>query len=163
MGNRLPTFDSSVPVLVFKIGRYPLSHGILGAIRSLGRVGIPVYAVSEDRFVPYAVSRYLSGQILLPTTGREDAQTLRRLLARAARQLGCKSILLPTDDEAAVFAAEQMASLRDDFFMPSVGPELPRLLASKRNLSLLCGQHGVAIPATQYARSVDEVLTFAGH
>jgi predicted ATP-grasp superfamily ATP-dependent carboligase len=163
MGNLLAKLDRSVPVLVFKIGRYPLSHGILGAIRSLGRAGVPVYAVSEDRFVPYAVSRYLSGQILLPTTGREDAETLRRHLSRAARQVGRKSILVPTDDEAAVFAAEQAAWLCDDFLMPSIEPGLPRLLASKRNLSLLCRQHDVAFPATYFAKSVDDALTFAGN
>jgi predicted ATP-grasp superfamily ATP-dependent carboligase len=162
MGNRLPTFDSSVPVLVFKIGRYPLSHGILGAIRSLGRAGIPVYALSEDRFVPYAASRYLSGQIVLPTTGREDAGTLRQYLSRAARQLGRRSILLPTDDEAAIFAAEHASVLRDDFLMPNVEPGLPRLLASKHQLSLFCGRHQVAVPATRFARSVDEALTYAG-
>ena len=155
------TFDRSVPVLIFKIGRYPLSHGILGAVRSLGRVDIPVYAVSEDRFVPYAASRYLSGQILLPTTGREDADTLRQKLSQVARQLGRRSVLLPTDDEAAVFAAENAAAMRDDFLLPNVEPGLPRLLASKRDLSLLCARHGVAAPATYFARSVDDALAYA--
>jgi predicted ATP-grasp superfamily ATP-dependent carboligase len=161
MGNLLATFDRSVPVLIFKIGRYPLSHGTLGAIRSLGRAGLSVYAVSEDRFVPYAASRYLSGQIILPTTGREDADTLRRHLSRAARQLGRRSILLPTDDEAAVFAAEHAAEMRDDFLMPSVEPGLPRLLASKRDLSLLCTRYGVAVPETYFARSVDDAMAYA--
>jgi predicted ATP-grasp superfamily ATP-dependent carboligase len=161
MGAPVVKFDSSVPVLVLKIGRYPLSHGILGAIRSLGRGGVPVYAISEDRFVPYAFSRFLTGQVLLPTTGREEALVLVEELSRIAQRLGSKSILLPTDDEAAVFVAEHAATLCGNFVMPTIEPGLPRMLASKRGLSRLCGQHNVAIPATHFARSVNEVLAFA--
>jgi len=161
MGAQVVKFDSSVPVLVLKIGHYPLSHGILGAIRSLGRAGVPVYAVSEDRFVPYAFSRFLTGQVLLPTTGREEAAVLLQELSRIAQQLGSKSILLPTDDEAAVFVAEHAAMLCGNFVLPTIEPGLPRMLASKRGLSRLCAQHNVAIPATHFARSVDDVLTFA--
>jgi D-aspartate ligase len=161
MGAQVVKFDSSVPVLVLKIGRYPLSHGILGAIRSLGRAGVPVYAVSEDRFVPYAFSRFLTGQVLLPTTGREDAAVLLQALSRIAQRLGSKTILLPTDDEAAVFVAEHAATLGANFVLSTIEPGLPRMLASKRGLSRLCGQHNVPIPATHFARSVDEVLTYA--
>src|SRR6185312_5421302 len=161
MGTQFAKFDSSVPVLVLKIGRYPLSHGILGAIRSLGRAGVPVYAVSEDRFVPYAFSRFLSGQMLMPTTGREEPALLLQELSRIAQQLGSKSILLPTDDEAAVFVAEQATGLCDNFILPTIEPALPRMLASKRGLSRLCAQHDVAIPATHFARSVEDVLAFA--
>src|SRR5215813_4419759 len=99
MGTQLAKFNGSVPVLIFKIGRYPLSHGILGAVRSLGRAGVPVHAICEDRFVPYAFSRYLSSPILLPTTPREEVATaLLDDLVRTAKIVGSKSILLATDD-----------------------------------------------------------------
>jgi predicted ATP-grasp superfamily ATP-dependent carboligase len=162
MGTQPAKFGGSVPVLVLKLGRYPLSHGILGAVRSLGRAGVPVHAVCEDRFVPYAFSRYLSSQILLPTTSLEEvAATLLDDLARTAKILGTRSILLPTDDEAAIFVAEHATELRHDFIVPLVDPRLPRALASKRGLSLLCRQHDVAMPATHFARSVGDVLAFA--
>ena len=120
-----------------------------------------MYAVSEDRFVPYAFSRFLSGQMLMPTTGREEPTLLLQELSRIAQQLGSKSILLPTDDEAAVFVAEQATGLCDNFILPTIEPGLPRMLASKRGLSRLCAQHDVAIPATHFARSVEDVLAFA--
>src|SRR5215470_9370062 len=149
MGTQLAGFSGSVPVLILKIGRYPLSHGILGAVRSLGRAGVPVHAICEDRFVPYAFSRYLSSPILLPTSPREDAATaLLDDLARTAKMLGSKSLLLATDDEAAIFVAEHATALRHHFILPPVDPSLPRTLASKRGLSLLCKQHDVAMPAT---------------
>src|SRR5262245_54828599 len=150
-------FDSSVPVLVLKIGHYPLAHGIMGAIRSLGRAGVWVHAVAEDRLVPYSFSRLLRSRILLPTTGREDGPTLLRCLSQTAKLLGTKSILLPTDDEAAVFVAEHRAELRSNFILPLIEPGLPRTLASKRELNSLCRQHNVAMPFTHFAQSVDDV------
>src|SRR5215470_15413357 len=149
MGTRIAKFSGAAPVLIFKMGRYPLSHGTLGAVRSLGRAGVPVHAICEDRFVPYAFSRYLSSPILLPTSPREDAATaLLDDLARTAKMLGSKSLLLATDDEAAIFVAEHATALRHHFILPPVDPSLPRTLASKRGLSLLCKQHDVAMPAT---------------
>jgi predicted ATP-grasp superfamily ATP-dependent carboligase len=161
MANRSAAYDTSVPALLFKIGHYPISHGILGAIRSFGRVGVPVYAIAEDRFVPYAYSRFLTHQILLRTSGREDADSILESLFEIGNRLGRKSLLLPTDDEAATLAAEHSTALSTKFILPAVAPRLPRLLASKRSLRLLCNQHGVATPATEYARSITDVLAFA--
>ena len=68
--------DRTVPGLIVKIGDYPLHHGGVGAIRSLGRLGVPMYAVTEDRFTPAAASRYLRGRFVWPTTGREEPERL---------------------------------------------------------------------------------------
>ena len=61
--------DRSVPALLLKLGDYPLHHGGLGVVRSLGRCGVDVYAVTEGAFTPVAVSRHLRGRITWPTTG----------------------------------------------------------------------------------------------
>ena len=52
-------FDHLTPTIQVKVGRYPLHHGSVGAIRNLSRVGVPVYAVTERGFTPPARSRYL--------------------------------------------------------------------------------------------------------
>jgi D-aspartate ligase len=56
--------DTTVPALVLKVGTYPLHHGDPGVVRSLGRLGVPVYGVYEERLAPAAVSRYLSGRFV---------------------------------------------------------------------------------------------------
>ena len=43
-----PTLDPDLPVLLVRVGHYPIHHGTVGVIRTLGRVGVPVYAVIED-------------------------------------------------------------------------------------------------------------------
>ena len=77
-----------IPALILKIGHYPLHSGGVGAIRTLGRMGVPVYATTEDRFTPAAVSRYCTGPIRWRTTGCEDPADLVGGLAEIGRQIG---------------------------------------------------------------------------
>ena len=66
----------------FKIGRYPIHHGIIGIIRSLGRAGVSVAAITEDPFTPAAVSRYLKRKIIwTPDVFSEPTQVRERLIS----------------------------------------------------------------------------------
>ena len=69
--------DTSVPVLLVKVGSYPLHIGGLGLLRSLGRLGVPVYAVTEDHLTPAAVSRYLTGHVVWRAMGGWRASRMR--------------------------------------------------------------------------------------
>ena len=60
-----------MPVLLVRIGHYPVYHGGVCAIRSFGRAGIPVHAIVEDRLTPAAASR-------LPRVGARLADHRRR-------------------------------------------------------------------------------------
>lgn len=155
--------DRSVPGLIVKIGDYPLHHGGVGAIRSLGRLGVPMYAVTEDRCTPAARSRYLSRAFVWPTTGRERPERLVEGLLRIGRAIGRPAMLLPTDEEAAVLIAEHAEVLAGDgrFLFPRVEPELPRRLASKQGLHELCVKHGVPTPEGAFPDSYADVKAFA--
>ena len=54
--------DTSTPAVVLKLVPNVMHHGALGAIRSLGRAGVPVYGVHEGPWAPAASSRYLTGR-----------------------------------------------------------------------------------------------------
>jgi predicted ATP-grasp superfamily ATP-dependent carboligase len=153
--------DRSVPVLVAKIGRYPLHHGGVGAIRTLGRLGVPVYAVTEDRFTPAAASRYLTGRFVWPTTGAEAPEALVDGLLERGRRIGGRPLLLPTDDEAAVLVAEHAGALAERFLFPLVPPGLPRTLADKARLYEVCRATGTPTPMSAQPGSVDELLAVA--
>lgn len=154
-------FDRSTPLLIAKVGHYPLHHGGVGAIRTLGRAGVPVYAVTEDRFTPAAVSRHLRGRFIAPTTGLEDDSRLLEIFTGIGKQLEQPTIALPTDDEAAVFIAEHADELSPWFITPDVEPGLARRLASKRGLHDACVELGVPVPRALFPSSLDEVATFA--
>ena len=54
--------DTTTPAVVLKFDPNVMHHGGLGVIRSLGRVGVPVYGVHEGPWAPAANSRYLAGR-----------------------------------------------------------------------------------------------------
>ena len=147
-----PDLDRGLAVLFVRIGRYPLHHGTVGAIRSLGRLGVPVYAISESRGTPAALSRYLAGYFVWPTSGSEPRQLLlaglRRIGERLAEKSGAPVLAVPTDDEAAVLLAEHRGLLADVLRLPPVDPGLPARLADKQGLYELCRAHGIPAPGT---------------
>ncbi|MFJ3665719.1 ATP-grasp domain-containing protein [Streptomyces sp. NPDC090106] len=153
--------DRDVPGLIVKFGDYPLHHGGVGAIRSLGRLGVPMYAITEDRCTPAAVSRYLRKAFVWPTTGTEDPGRLVEGLLRIGRRIGRPTVLVPTDEEAAVLIAEHQDDLKGRFLVPPVEPGLPRRLASKQGLHELCGEHGIPSPTAAFPQSYDDVVAFA--
>ncbi|CUW30408.1 carboxylate--amine ligase [Streptomyces reticuli] len=153
--------DRDVPGLIVKFGDYPLHHGGVGAIRSLGRLGVPMYAIAEDPYTPAASSRYLKKAFVWPTTGTEDPGRLVEGLLRIGRRIGRPAVLLPTDEEAAVLIAEHQDDLAGSFLFPRVDPALPRRLASKQGLHELCAEHGVASPAAAFPRSYEDIVAFA--
>ena len=136
------------PVLIMKVGHYPLHHGTVAAIRSLGRLGVPVHAVTEDRLAPAGLSRYLAGSFHWPTTGAEPADALLEGLRRVGRRLGRPAVVVATDDEAAILLATHSRELADLFLLPAIDPALPGRLADKRELYELCRAHGVPAPRT---------------
>ncbi|WP_336114140.1 carboxylate--amine ligase [Streptomyces sp. PTD9-10] len=153
--------DRDVPGLIVKFGDYPLHHGGVGAIRSLGRLGVPMYAITEDAYTPAAASRYLERAFVWPTTGAEEPGRLVEGLLRIGRRIGRPTVLVPTDEEAAVLIAEHQDDLAGPFLFPRVDPALPRRLASKQGLHELCAEHGIASPAAAFPESYDEVVAFA--
>jgi predicted ATP-grasp superfamily ATP-dependent carboligase len=153
--------DREVPGLIVKFGDYPLHHGGVGAIRSLGRLGIPMYAITEDRYTPAASSRYLRRAFVWPTTGTEEPEQLVEGLLRIGRRIGRPTVLVPTDEEAAVLIAEHQEELADRFLFPRVDAKLPRRLASKQGLHELCVEHGIPSPAAAFPQSYDEIEAFA--
>ncbi|MFD8421460.1 ATP-grasp domain-containing protein [Streptomyces sp. NPDC059466] len=153
--------DRDVPGLIVKFGDYPLHHGGVGAIRSLGRLGIPMYAITEDRYTPAAASRYLRRAFVWPTTGTEQPERLVGGLLRIGRRIGRPTVLVPTDEEAAVLIAEHQEELAERFLFPRVDAELPRRLASKQGLHELCVEHGIPSPAAVFPQSYEEIERFA--
>lgn len=153
--------DRSVPALLVKIGHYPLQHIGLGVARTLGRMGVPVYAITEDRWTPTGLSRYCAGSFVQPSTGLEDPEQLVSRLIDVGRKLGRPALAVPTDEEAAVLLAEYATELSDYFLLPQVPPELPRKLASKGGLYELCRKFGVSAPASAFPETMGEVREFA--
>jgi D-aspartate ligase len=149
-----------LPVLILKTGHYPVHHGGLGIIRSLGRLGIPVYSVVEDRLTAAGISRYLKGSFVWKA-GSLPRQEMLDALARVGRELNQPAVLIPTDDLGAIFVAEESATLRQWFVFPDISAGMPRNLADKQMLHALCRRMGVACSKTLVATSLSDATEFA--
>lgn len=150
--------DVGRPALVIRVGRSPLlNHGAVGAVRSLGRIGVPVYALTEDRFAPVGTSRHLTGRFVWPVTGGEDTAELVAGVRGFCERFGRPPVALPTSDEAAVLLARARAQLADVLIQPEVDPGLPERLVDKYAMYELCTRHGVATPRSELAGSAREL------
>jgi predicted ATP-grasp superfamily ATP-dependent carboligase len=134
----------------------PLHHGTLGAVRSLGRHGVPVHLVQESRWLPAALSRYTTGRHTWPDgmTGPGDAVAALRTLAE---KIGRRPVLLPVDDAGAIFISENGEALAPAFDFVRQRPGLARSLVDKYALARHCASLAVPHPRTVRPLTWDEL------
>ncbi|TML95501.1 MAG: ATP-grasp domain-containing protein [Actinobacteria bacterium] len=146
--------DASTPVVVMKI-----SLG-LGLIRSLGRLGVPVYAVHDRDDSAAARSRYLRDAFVWDVDGAPSRATADFLLD-VARRVGGRPILVTTDDVSTMAVADHQAALAEAFRLPLQPDGLARALSDKRAMAELCRRHGIPTPDTEFPSSRADVERFA--
>ncbi|MGH3825066.1 MAG: carboxylate--amine ligase [Pseudonocardiaceae bacterium] len=152
--------DTTTPAVILKLDPNVMHHGGLGAIRSLGRLGVPVYGVHEDPLAPAARSRYLHGRWIWRPSA-ENTEQVRAGLMTLATRIGRPAVLIPTDDAGALFLAEHGSDLRAHFLFSDPPSDLPRRLAGKYTLSQLCSELGVPCVAAALPGSLLDAQEFA--
>jgi D-aspartate ligase len=148
--------DTGTPVLVLGAQHY----GCLGIIRSLGRLGIAVYAVDADPGRPEAHSRFLRDRFAADLVGLSPLATVDRLL-EIGRQIGRPAVLIPTWDQMAVLVSEHQEALSEQFLVPRQPPTLAESLTDKRTMHDLAREHSVPTPDITVPRDIEEVRRFA--
>ena len=154
--------DTSTPVLVLSASprarRSP--HGGLGILRSLGRLGIPVYIVDSDPRGPASYSKYVRGRFVVDVAAARPEAAVEQLLEVGAR-IGSRPLLIPTWDEASLLASDAFDVLSQRFLLPRQPEHLAGSLASKREMYHLARQHGVPAPEATFPIGIDDVRDFA--
>jgi predicted ATP-grasp superfamily ATP-dependent carboligase len=152
--------DTATEAVLLRLDRNVFHHGGLGVIRSLGRLGIPVRTMREDRFAPASSSRYVSRPVSpMPASPRPD--DVLELLDRLADRLSGPAVLITTDDAGAIFLAEYGDKLRSRYLFPAPPADLPRRAAGKATLAEICRTAGVPHPATVVPVDAAEAVAFA--
>lgn len=149
------SFDVSTPVLILGGN----THGSLGIMRSLGRLGVAVHAVCSPPRGPASYSAYCKS-VAMWDFAHADPQDTVSFLLEVAGKIGQRSILIPTWDEMAVFTAEYHRVLKAGFIYPQQSGELARSLCDKKEMARLAREFGVPTPQADFPRSLDDVLQY---
>ncbi|HEX5503694.1 MAG TPA: ATP-grasp domain-containing protein [Thermomicrobiales bacterium] len=132
----------------------------LGVVRSLGRRGIPVWAL-HDEYLLSARSRFARRGVPWPADADEAGQRDYLLGLAAAHELDGWTIF-PTTDEAAAMLAREHDALAERFRLITPPWEVVRWAHDKRLTHQLAGDADVPAPATRYPRSRADVAGFDG-
>lgn len=146
--------NNSVPVVVIAPGYH--GHGIA---RSLGRLGVPVYGVHADHRSPAARSRYWRENFYWDINKASPEESVDWLLG-LTREIGSRSILIPTDDYSCIFVADHAVALKEGFLFPNQPAGLARSLSSKQKMYYLCKKYSIPTPETVFPRCRDDVIEF---
>jgi predicted ATP-grasp superfamily ATP-dependent carboligase len=158
----LPALDAKRPVLILTANRDAIHHGAVAIARSLGRLGIPVYAIVQDGYTPLVASRYVT-KCFVWKGWPGDREALLVAMSRIAEMINDPPILVALDDLSAVSIAENASALSRWFLFPQLPSTLPRQLANKASLYSLCGKIGVPCAPSIVPRRMDDVREFIEH
>lgn len=149
--------DCSTPVLILGVGE----HGSTGIMRSLGRLGVKLYATQAPAPFrdPSTVSKYCEKRFVWDFQSNSPEQSIEFLIG-VAQRIGRRCILIPSTDELSLFVAEQYSALRGAYLYHAQRPDLVRDLCSKKECHRLATTHGVPVPemSTPQNRSEFEIF-----
>ncbi|MDR7523567.1 MAG: carboxylate--amine ligase [Armatimonadota bacterium] len=143
-----------VPAVVLDVG-----YGGLGAARSLGRLGITVYATAARPDAPALASRYWAGVYLWDFSRASPRHSVDFLLA-LGQDLGRRAVLFPTSDASALLVADYAEVLEERFLVSLPPAGLVRALLDKRQLDRLTREHGIPTAHSLFPASWDDIEAF---
>jgi predicted ATP-grasp superfamily ATP-dependent carboligase len=133
-------------------------HGSLGIVRTLGRLGVPVYSVGAF-WEPAFSSRYCRRRFVLDTEKDRPKESIARLL-EIGHTLGDRPILIPTTDRGAIWVAEHAAALHEGYCFPYQDVALVRRLCDKGRMQDLARRNGVPTAQAMVPQSKEDLEKF---
>jgi D-aspartate ligase len=128
---------SNVPAVV--VGG---SLNSLGVVRSLARGAMPIYVLETTRQCPAAWSRHCR----FVYTPSLEGDGLVAALGALASKLGCRPVLILTDDQSVNTISDRRASIEPMYRISLPRAEIVRALADKTLFQALAQREGFAVP-----------------
>jgi predicted ATP-grasp superfamily ATP-dependent carboligase len=130
----------------------------LGILRSLGRIGVPLYVASSNPQALAFCSRYCKGTVLSDICDFTENSVLS--LLSIGSKIGTRPILIPTTDRSVIFVAEHADALRTRFTFPYQSSDLIRSLCSKKELYYLAKKLKIPTPEAVFPNCKEDVFHF---
>ena len=132
----------------------------LGIARSLGRRGIPVGVLDDERSIA-RFSRYTRRAVRVDDL-RDERRTVETLLALGQRLSMEGWVLFPTREETVAALSRHRDRLAQLFRVPTAPWEVVRWAWDKRNTYQRAAELGIPTPRTWYPRTAAEVAAIDG-
>jgi D-aspartate ligase len=127
----------------------------LGIVRSLGRHGIPVCVIDDERSIA-RYSRHATHAMRVPNL-RDEARCIDTLL-EVGRRLGLdRWVLYPTRDETVTAIARHRSLLAERYRVPTPDWETVKWAADKRNTHRLTRELDIPSPRTWHPKSIGDL------
>ena len=130
-------------------------HGSLGVARSLGRRGIPVWFLTDDKIIA-KFSRYTERTVYWD--GPEELGAVEYLDGLAVAQGLTGWVLYPAGDREVKLVAQNHAALSHNFKLITPPWEITQIAADKHLMYERAAAIGVAYPKSYYPRNRAELL-----
>jgi predicted ATP-grasp superfamily ATP-dependent carboligase len=122
----------------------------LAVARSLGRAGVPVVGLDDERGGLGQSSRHLAGLGLVPGPTVDDGHALADHLAALGPSFAERPVLIPTNDDWVLALARHRAQLEEHYRYSFAAYDVVQRALAKTSLYRACEALGVAIPRTWY-------------
>ncbi len=135
----------------------------LGAIRTLGRRGVPVYALDYHFPTAYALaSRFVTRRILCPDINVDEIG-LANFLLELGKGFPERPVLMATADNYALLISRHAEKLSRYYIFPHNQAGLLEKIIDKKGLALLAGEHDLRIPQTYIVDKTTNLAAVADH
>lgn len=133
----------------------------LGIVRSLGRRGVPVCVIDDERSISQ-YSRYSTKFVKLPNL-RDEGAVIDALLDLGKRLNMDGWVLYPTREEIVVALARHRSKLQEVFRVPTPDWECVKWAWDKRNTYRRAQELDISIPHTYYPQNIDQLRQLDPH
>lgn len=156
----MPTVERAIPALLVRTGQRVWDYGGLATVRTLGRLGIEVFAQAHPGERELLASRYLTGIVGNPLDPLADTAKQIEHLNASVAAVGVPCVAFAGDDESAVLIAEQRQSIDRRLLSAAMPPHLPRTLSDKVLLGGLAADAGVPYPRFVVSKDIAVLQAF---
>ena len=122
----------------------------LAVARSLGRAGVPVIGLDDERGGLGQHSRHLTGLGLVPGPTVDDGRALADHLSALGPSFAERPVLVPTNDDWVLALAQHREQLEPHYRYSFAAHDVVQRALAKSSLYRACESLGVAIPRTWY-------------
>lgn len=155
MSRRLSRMRNDVPVVILKDEG---GHGALAVARSLGRLGVKMYLVTEHGPGAVLKSRYWAKTFTWDFKAPREWSV--RFMLDLASQIGTKPILLAIADSSALFIDENADELAKAYTLPRPRPGAMTTLTNKWDMAAAARAYGIPAPQAAFPKSRADVMRY---